>query len=57
MEAVELHGVLCGSFKAFWRVLRCHPFSKGGYDPVVAVKCPNQVGNVHEPNFVVTELR
>ena len=32
-EALERHGVLRGSAKAAWRVLRCHPFAKGGYDP------------------------
>jgi putative membrane protein insertion efficiency factor len=35
IEAVERHGVLRGGLKAAWRVLRCHPFVKGGYDPVV----------------------
>ena len=33
-EAVELHGALLGSLLAMWRVLRCNPFSRGGYDPV-----------------------
>ena len=33
-EAVEMHGVLRGGAMAVWRVLRCHPFVKGGYDPV-----------------------
>jgi len=33
--AVEKHGPITGVFKAVKRVLRCHPFSKGGYDPVV----------------------
>ena len=35
MEAVERYGVLRGGTMAAWRVLRCHPFVKGGYDPVV----------------------
>jgi|SRR6516165_752048 putative membrane protein insertion efficiency factor len=35
MEAVECHGVLGGSWMALRRILRCHPFVKGGYDPVV----------------------
>jgi putative membrane protein insertion efficiency factor len=35
MEAVERYGVLRGGIMAAWRVLRCHPFVKGGYDPVV----------------------
>ena len=35
MEAVDRYGVLRGGLMAMWRVLRCHPFVKGGYDPVV----------------------
>lgn len=35
MEAVDRYGVIRGSLLAMWRVLRCHPFAKGGYDPVV----------------------
>jgi putative membrane protein insertion efficiency factor len=35
MEAVEEYGALRGGVMAVWRVLRCHPFAKGGYDPVV----------------------
>jgi putative membrane protein insertion efficiency factor len=34
MEAVEKYGIIRGGFMAFWRILRCNPFSKGGYDPV-----------------------
>jgi uncharacterized protein len=33
-EAVELHGVLKGTALATWRLLRCHPFAQGGFDPV-----------------------
>jgi putative membrane protein insertion efficiency factor len=33
-EAVELHGVLRGGRMALGRLLRCHPFSRSGYDPV-----------------------
>ena len=35
MEAVERYGVLRGGAMAAWRVSRCHPFVKGGLDPVV----------------------
>ncbi len=35
MEAVDRHGILRGGSMAFLRVLRCHPFVRGGYDPVV----------------------
>ena len=33
MEAIGRHGALRGVRMAVWRVLRCHPFVKGGYDP------------------------
>ena len=35
MEAIERFGVLRGAGMAVLRVLRCHPFAKGGLDPVV----------------------
>ncbi len=34
VEALEKYGFLKGSFLAVRRILRCHPFAKGGYDPV-----------------------
>ena len=34
IEAIEKHGVIKGGLLAVWRILRCNPFSKGGYDPV-----------------------
>lgn len=34
MDAIESYGVLRGGTKALVRLLRCHPFVKGGYDPV-----------------------
>jgi len=33
-EAIEVHGAIFGSYLAIRRILRCHPFSKGGFDPV-----------------------
>lgn len=34
VEAVEKHGAIKGTYLAISRILRCHPFHKGGYDPV-----------------------
>jgi hypothetical protein len=34
MEAIEKKGILKGIILSIYRVLRCNPFSKGGYDPV-----------------------
>lgn len=34
IEAISKYGLLKGGIKAVWRILRCNPFSKGGYDPV-----------------------
>lgn len=34
MEAVELYGAGRGAWLALKRLLRCHPFSRGGFDPV-----------------------
>ena len=34
LEALERFGAVKGTALAVWRVLRCNPFSRGGYDPV-----------------------
>ncbi|MCH2111694.1 MAG: membrane protein insertion efficiency factor YidD [Planctomycetes bacterium] len=33
-EAIETHGSLKGAGMGLWRILRCQPLAKGGYDPV-----------------------
>ena len=37
IDAIRLHGPLRGVFLAAWRLLRCHPFSRGGFDPVMSI--------------------
>ena len=34
LRALNNHGVIAGLFMGIWRILRCNPLSKGGYDPV-----------------------
>ena len=33
IEAVEKHGAIRGTLRGIGRILRCHPFHPGGYDP------------------------
>lgn len=34
LEAIEMHGIIKGGYLSVRRILKCHPFHKGGYDPV-----------------------
>ncbi len=34
IQAIDCHGVVRGLLKGLWRVLRCNPYSRGGFDPV-----------------------
>ena len=36
VEALRIHGAIVGSAYAIYRILRCQPLCKGGYDPVPA---------------------
>ena len=33
-EAIKKYGFFKGSIKGMYRIIRCNPFSKGGYDPL-----------------------
>jgi|SRR5580765_2228856 len=57
MEAIERFGVFRGGLKAAARLLRCHPFAHGGYDPVVAgqfLACPEQSEGTHDQQLTTT---
>jgi putative membrane protein insertion efficiency factor len=43
IEAIETHGVVVGLGYTCWRLLRCQPFCRGGFDPVP----PRRVGHPH----------
>jgi hypothetical protein len=34
LEAIEKYGAIKGSIMGIKRILRCHPYNKGGFDPV-----------------------
>ena len=34
IEALQVHGAVKGALLGLWRILRCHPFGRHGYDPV-----------------------
>jgi len=54
MESIDRFGVLRGGLMALWRLLRCHPFAHGGYDP--AVKAPAHQSDASAPRTSVQIL-
>lgn len=41
IDAIQTLGILKGGCKIIWRLLRCHPWCQGGYDPVLPHVLPN----------------
>ena len=39
IEALKTHGAAKGTLLGVWRILRCHPFGKSGFDPVPPKGC------------------
>ena len=42
--AIEFHGPWRGALLAAWRLLRCHPLARGGYDPVPPLRATSKIG-------------
>jgi uncharacterized protein len=45
IEAVRTRGPLVGLVLGIWRIIRCNPFAKGGYDPVPGESTKSQASN------------
>ena len=45
LEAYRIHGFFVGTALVLWRLVRCNPFGKGGYDPVPPKKSRKQPKN------------
>lgn len=43
LEAIELHGAAKGTYLAVKRICKCHPFHRGGFDPVPPRKPRNAI--------------
>lgn len=49
LAALERHGAAAGSALTAWRLLRCHPWCDGGFDPVpasLAAACPHRLAGL-----------
>jgi uncharacterized protein len=51
VESVERFGVLKGMTLSAWRLLRCNPFSHGGFDPVPERFRLRGLGHVHPADY------
>lgn len=51
LEAVEKYGAVRGGLLSIWRILRCNPFSKGGYDPVPSINNNSNDYNCYKRDY------
>ena len=49
LEAISRRGPLVGTALAAWRVLRCNPLCRGGYDPVEGPRCAHALAEPGSP--------
>jgi len=56
-EAVERYGARRGAWLGVRRVLRCHPFSPGGFDPVPDLDSASRDGHSHDEHSPEAHLR
>ncbi len=49
MTAIAVHGPVKGSWLTVKRILRCHPFARGGFDPVPGTYAPGAADGVGYP--------
>jgi putative membrane protein insertion efficiency factor len=54
-ESLERHGLMRGLLLAVWRLLKCHPFHPGGYDPVHASLSDRHCSRVGETSLNVNK--
>jgi len=44
IQALETHGAIRGTLLGLWRICRCHPFARGGRDPVPGTESETETG-------------
>lgn len=57
ITAIERFGAIRGSFMAMWRILRCAPWSAGGYDPVPEKKEKEKCCRKHRENEIESNIK
>ena len=48
LEAIKEHGAIKGTYLGIRRILKCHPFYEGGYDPIPKKENKNSEGKKEE---------